>query len=57
MQEPEPAEDWPDRPLSEDEAADLLAGEAVAVWVMDHADGVRSVVIPPGAPEIGRAHV
>jgi hypothetical protein len=51
MQEPEPAEDWPDRPLSEDEAADLLAGEAVAVWVMDHADGVRSVVIPPGAPE------
>jgi len=51
MEQPKPAEDWPDRPLSEAEAADLLAGDAVAVWVMDHEDGVRSVVVPPGAPE------
>jgi len=51
MEQPEPAEDWPDRPLSEAEAADLLDGDAVAVWVMDHEDGVRSVVVPPGAPE------
>jgi len=57
MQEPQPAEDWPDRPLSEDEAADLLGGEAVAVWVMDHEDGVRSVVVPPGAPEDAVADV
>lgn len=51
MQEPEPAEDWPERPLSEAEATDLLEGDVVAVWVMDHEDGVRSVVVPPGAPE------
>jgi hypothetical protein len=51
MQEPEPAEGWPDRPLSEAEATDLLGEDALAVWVMDHEDGVRSVVVPPGAPE------
>jgi hypothetical protein len=51
MQEPEPAEGWPDRPLPEAEAADLLADDIVAVWVMDHEDGVRSVVLPPGAPD------
>jgi len=51
MQEPEPAEGWPDRPLSEEEAADLLADDVLAVWAMDHEDGVRSVVVPPGAPE------
>ncbi len=51
MQEPEPAEDWPERPLPEEEAADLLDDDVLAVWVMDHEDGVRSVVVPPGAPE------
>lgn len=51
MEQPEPAEEWPDRPLSEAEAKDLLEGDAVAVWVMDHETGVRSVVVPAGAPE------
>jgi hypothetical protein len=51
MEQPAPADGWPDRPLSESEAADLLDDDAVAVWVMDHEDGVRSVVVPPGAPD------
>ena len=51
MEQPEPAEGWPDRPLSEAEAADLLGDDGVAVWVMDHEDGVRSVVVPPSAPD------
>lgn len=52
MEQPEPAEDWPDRPLSEAEASDLLEDEnAVAVWVMDQDEGVRSVVVPADAPE------
>lgn len=50
MQQPEPADGWPDRPLSEAEAADKLA-EGVAVWVMDHEDGVRSATVPRDAPE------
>jgi len=51
MQEPQPAEGWPDRPLSEAEAEELLGEDAVAVWVMDHEESVRSVVVGPGAPE------
>jgi hypothetical protein len=51
MEQPEPAEGWPDRPLSEAEAEDLLDDDAVAVWVMDHESGVRSVVLPPDAPD------
>jgi hypothetical protein len=51
MEQPEPAEGWPDDPLSEDEATDLLEDDAVAVWVMDHEETVRSIVVPPGAPE------
>jgi len=51
MEQPEPADDWPDRPLSEAEARDHLEGDVVAVWVMHHDDGVRSVAVPPGAPD------
>lgn len=51
MEQPEPAEDWPDQPLPEDEAADLLGDGVVAVWVMDHESGVRSVVLGTDAPD------
>lgn len=52
MEQPEPATDWPDEPLSPSEAAALLDREdVVAVWTMDHEAGVRSVALPPGAPE------
>lgn len=53
MDQPEPAEGWPDGPLSTDEAASLLDDrpDAVAVWVMHHDDGVRSSVVPADAPE------
>lgn len=51
MEQPEPAEGWPDRPLSQAEARDHLADDVVAVWVMHHDDAVRSVAIPPGAPD------
>jgi hypothetical protein len=51
MEQPEPAEDWPDRPLSEAEATALLEDDVIAVWVMDHETGVRSVVLPSGAPD------
>jgi hypothetical protein len=53
MEQPEPAEGWPDRPLSEAEASDLLAetDDAVAVWVMDHDETVRSVAAGATAPD------
>lgn len=53
MEEPEPAEGWPDRPLSEAEASAHLtdAEDVVAVWVMDQTTDVRSVVLPPGSPD------
>lgn len=53
MEQPEPAEEWPDEPLSEAEARALLtdAEDVVAVWVMDHTTDIRSVAIPPGAPD------
>jgi hypothetical protein len=52
MDQPEPAEDWPDRPLSETEASDLLEeDDAVAVWVMDQDESVRSVVVSGDAPD------
>lgn len=53
MEQPEPADEWPEGPLSESDAADLLeeADEATGVWVMDHDDGVRSVSLPADAPE------
>jgi len=51
MDRPEPAEDWPERPLSEAEAEDHLVSGVIGVWVMDHDEGVRSVAVPEGAPE------
>jgi hypothetical protein len=51
MEQPEPAEGWPDRPLTETEATDLLEErDAVAVWVMDPDSDVRGAVAP-GADE------
>jgi hypothetical protein len=47
MERPEPAEGWPDRPLTEAEATDLLEErDAVAVWVMDPDSDVRGAVAP-----------
>ncbi len=52
MEQPEPAADWPDDPLSPAAARDLLDREAVvAVWTMDHDAGVRSSVVPPGTSD------
>lgn len=53
MEQPEPAEGWPDRPLSEAEASDLLdeTADAVAVWVMDHEETVRAVAAGSSAPD------
>ena len=42
MEQPQPATGWPERPLSESEAEAKLDGDAVAVWVMDPDDTVRS---------------
>lgn len=42
MEQPQPATGWPERPLSESEAEAKLDGDAVAVWVMDPDDSVRS---------------
>jgi len=53
MDQPEPAEGWPDEPLSTDGATALLdeRPDVVAVWAMRHDDGVRSSVVPADAPE------
>lgn len=52
MEEPEPAEDWPERPLSAAEATELRTNDVKAVWVMDHDDGVRSVAVGSDAPDV-----
>ena len=51
MEQPQPATGWPDRPLSAAEAEAKLDGDAVAVWVMDPDDGVRSATLPADAPD------
>jgi len=53
MEQPEPAEGWPDGPLSRADAAALLdeGAGAIGVWIMDHEDGVRSVSVPADAPD------
>jgi len=51
MEQPEPADDWPERPLSEAEATDCLGSGVIGVWVMDHDEGVRSVAVPDDAPD------
>lgn len=51
MEQPQPATGWPDRPLSETEAKAELDDDAIAIWVMDPGEGVRSGTVPPNAPE------
>jgi hypothetical protein len=51
MEQPEPADGWPDSPLTEAEATDLMADDVVAVWVMDHGSGVRGAVAPGAGPD------
>jgi hypothetical protein len=52
MEQPEPAADWPERPLSRGEAEALLEErDAVAVWAMTHGDAVRSAVLPDDPPD------
>lgn len=52
MDEPRPAEGWPDSPLTTDEARDLLDEEdVVAVWVMDHDEDTRDSVLTPNDPD------
>lgn len=50
MEESKPATDWPDFPLSEDEAAYRL-NDGLAVWVMDASEAVRPATVPPGSPD------
>ena len=57
MDEPEPAEGWPDGPLAEAEARDLLGGTdhgdepVVAVWVFDGGgEGAREALLSEGDP-------
>ncbi|MFO7927790.1 MAG: hypothetical protein ACQET5_10280 [Halobacteriota archaeon] len=50
MEQPKPADEWPDGPLTEDEAADLL-DDGIAVWVMDADSEVRSATLPADAPD------
>ncbi|MFD1512217.1 hypothetical protein [Halomarina rubra] len=51
--QPEPADDWPEGPLSEADARDLLFDReaAVAVWVLDHDDATRTALLGPNPPE------
>ncbi|EJN61316.1 hypothetical protein HSB1_03570 [Halogranum salarium B-1] len=52
MDEPRPAEGWPDAPLTTDEARDLLDDEdVVAVWVMDHDEDTRATVLSENDPD------
>ena len=59
--DPTPADEWPDRPLDEDEATALLGdvserrypavdGPVTAVWVMDHDPATRAAVLDADAP-------
>lgn len=59
--DPVPAEKWPDRPLDEAEARDLLGevsdrrypatdGPVTAVWVMNHDPATRAAVLDADAP-------
>jgi len=52
MDQPQPAEELPDGPLTEQDArAYLDEPDVVAVWVMDPDSSVRSVALPADAPE------
>ncbi len=47
----EPAEDWPDAPLTRAQARDLLGGEVVAVWIMDYEENTRAVLLDADTPD------
>ena len=52
MEQPDPAADMPDGPISTAEARGYLDEPGVvAVWAMDPDSDVRSVAVPPGAPD------
>ncbi|PSQ11094.1 hypothetical protein BRC99_06730 [Halobacteriales archaeon QS_7_69_60] len=52
MEQPEPAADMPDGPISAAEAREHLdESGVVTVWVMYPDSDVRSVAVPPGAPD------
>ena len=52
MEQPEPAADMSDGLISAAEARGYLdESGVVAVWVMDPDSDVRSVAVPPGAPD------
>lgn len=51
MERPQPATDWPARPLSEAEAKAKLEAGAIAIWVMDPDSAVRSGTVPANAPD------
>jgi hypothetical protein len=49
MEQPSPADGWPDGPLSQEETINRMDDDGRAVWVMDHDSGVRSVSVPSDA--------
>ena len=52
MEQPEPASDMPDGPISLAEARKYLEHpDVVAVWAMDPDSDVRSAAVAPGAPD------
>lgn len=51
MDDPRPADDWPDSALTTTEARALLEDDVVAVWVMDHDDDTRATVLSENDPD------
>jgi hypothetical protein len=51
--QPAPAENWPDGPLTEGDARDLLFDReaTTAVWVMDHDEATRTALLGADPPE------
>lgn len=47
----EPAADWPDDPLTESQARDLLMDDVEAVWVMDHDENTRNLAFEERIPD------
>ena len=41
----EPADGWPDNPLTERQARRLLEEDIVSVWVMDYGENTRDLVL------------
>ncbi len=51
MDEPLPAEDWPDAPLTGEEAHHLLSEEVDAVWVRPPDEAARETLLTDDDPE------